>query len=176
MLFRSGRDVAIVWTRDATPEWRKLAWYFPQDYLYVLEERGDPTVESTKARLWRGPAIQSQFTGVAPVRIPLEAGTRIIWVLAGGKEAELAQAVPLKHLKSIFYTDLPESGESLHWGSFEFVAAPRAARAGEAHAVATGDELLADGGLLHEGAARGVHRDDHVAGVVAAADDPAAGR
>ena len=50
----------------------------------MLEERGDPTVESTKARLWRGPAIQNQFTGVAPVRIPLGAGTRIIWVLAGG--------------------------------------------------------------------------------------------
>ncbi|MSO21223.1 MAG: hypothetical protein EXQ56_12360 [Acidobacteria bacterium] len=117
-----GRPLLIVWTRDATPAWRKVAYYYPQDRVMVLEERGDPTAITTKARLWEGSNIVRQYTGGETVRIPLPRGTRIVWLVAGGNEAKLVQTVPVRKSKSIYYTDLPETPQSLRWGSFEFVA------------------------------------------------------
>ncbi len=116
-----GRQLLIVWTRDATPEWRKVAYYYPHDRVMVLEERGDPTAMITKARLWQGPNILQEYAGGDPVRIPVPRGTRIIWLVAGGNEAELVRSVPVKKSKSVYYTDLPEAPQRIRWGSFEFV-------------------------------------------------------
>ena len=115
------RPVVFIWTRDASPSWRKVCYYFPSDKVYVLEEAKDPAVADTRARLWRRNRRLVRYSGSTPVRLPIPQGARLIWILAGGTEKELGQVVPLQHAPPVFYTDLPENFGPFRWRSFEFV-------------------------------------------------------
>ena len=118
------RELLVVWSRDGAPEWRKIAFYQPDLKVVVLEESGDPAVLSTRAMLWMGKNIQRQIRGEPPLRIDVPPGSRLVWLLAGGREKELAQVAPIRKATNVYYTDVPERGTSFQWGPFEFVAPP----------------------------------------------------
>lgn len=117
----TNRPVLFIATSDGTPSWRKITYYLPTDRVYVLEEAGDPGVATTRARLWRRNRRLVRYSGSPPIRVPIPQGVRLIWILAGGVERELAQVVPLQHAPPVFYTDLPENFGPFRWRSFEFV-------------------------------------------------------
>ena len=118
---RTDRPVVLVWTRDAEPVWRKVCFYFPQEKVYVLEESGDPAVLASQARLWVSNKILASDSGPAPISIGLPKRARLIWLISGGVEQELAHVVTLKKSRVHFYTDLPPEAVPFRWGSFEFV-------------------------------------------------------
>ena len=118
------REMVVVWTRDGAPEWRKLAFYQPDLKIVVLEENGDPSISTTRARLWMGRDIKRQMLGSDPIRIDVPARGRLVWLLAGGRERELGQVTPIRKATNVFYTDIPSTGSAFKWGSFEFVAPP----------------------------------------------------
>jgi hypothetical protein len=118
------REMVVIWSRDGAPEWRKIAFYYPDLKVVVLEETGDPAASRTRALLWKGKDMQKQLLGDAPIRIDVPAGGRVVWVLAGGRERELSQVAPIRKGINVFYTDVPASGTAFQWGSFEFVAPP----------------------------------------------------
>jgi len=115
------QPVLLIWSRDGEPVWRKLAYYFPTDRLYVLDEAGDPGVPSSQARLWSGNNILRTFSGVAPVPLPVPRGSRLVWFVGGGSIRDLAEKVPLQRSPVLLYSDLPADSPSFRWGSFEFV-------------------------------------------------------
>jgi hypothetical protein len=122
MRARSRREMVVVWSRDAMPAWRKVTYYQPRMKVLVLEEQGDPAALETRARLWVGAEIRRQYPGPAPIRIDLPAGARIVWLLAGGRENELARVTTIRKAVNVFYTDVPAQGTSFQWGAFQFVA------------------------------------------------------
>jgi hypothetical protein len=133
------REMVVVWTRDGAPEWRKLAFYEPDLKIVVLEENGDPSALTTRARVWMGRDIKKQMQGANPIRIDVPARGRLVWLLAGGRERELAQVTPIRKATNVFYTDMPSTGSAFQWGSFQFVAPPAEA-SGNAAPVASQNE------------------------------------
>ena len=121
---RSGApgSLVLIWSRDGEPAWRKLAYYFPSDQLYVLDEAGDPGVPSSQARLWSGNSILRTFSGDAPIRLPVPGGSRLVWFVAGGQLEPLAQTVRARKRSALAYSDLPPDAPAFRWGSFEFAA------------------------------------------------------
>ena len=115
------RPLLIIWSRDAAPVWRKISYYFPSEKVLALDERGDPGVTTTLARLWSGKRVLAAYSGDPPIRIPVPRGARIIWLLAGGVQDELGQVVTLRKSPVQFYTDLEPDAPSFRFGSFEFV-------------------------------------------------------
>jgi hypothetical protein len=113
--------VVAVWSRDAVPAWRKVAYYFPDLPVYTLEEAGDPAVVHNLVRVWRGSSVAAAYSQGSPVKVPLPNGARIIWLLSGSAETRLKRAVPLKDAAPLYYTDLPPEAHAFQWGSFSFV-------------------------------------------------------
>jgi hypothetical protein len=111
----------FIWSRDGEPVWRKLAFYFPAEKIYVLDEAGDPGVPYSQARLWTGNKILARYSGDAPIQLPVPKGGRLVWFMGGGKFQELAPIIPLHKMVPFAYTDLPADAPTFRWGSFEFV-------------------------------------------------------
>lgn len=115
------QPVTVLWGRDGEPVWRKICFYFPAAKVYALDERGDPGVPDSMARLWSGNAVLAIHRGAPPLRLPIPQGGRLIWVIAPASVGRLSQAVSLKRAPPLYYTDLPPDMGSFRWGSFEFV-------------------------------------------------------
>jgi hypothetical protein len=120
---RSGAagPLVFVWSRDGEPAWRKLAYYFPTDKLYVLDEADDPGRPNSQARLWSGNSILRTFSGEVPIRLPVPKGSRVVWFVAGGELQPLAQAMRARKVSALAYADVARDVPAFRWGSFEFV-------------------------------------------------------
>lgn len=107
---RPGQTV-VVWNRGFS-EWRKVAYYFPEVPVYVLQPDG-------VVRVWRGPRDDTQFQRGETVRIP--AASRVIWMVNARlpEFAELNQQFPVNPPRLLYYSDLSETG-SAHIGPFQF--------------------------------------------------------
>jgi dolichyl-phosphate-mannose-protein mannosyltransferase len=117
----------MVWARDGEPSWRWLAYYFPTDPVYVLDEAGDPSAPVSQARVWKRNVPVARYNGAAPIELPVPKGSRLVWFVGGGSVAELRQTIPV-HVETssqtnitYVYSDLPPDQASFRWGSFEFV-------------------------------------------------------
>jgi len=115
------RPVLVLWARDGEPVWRKICYYLPSQRVYVLEEKGDPTVSASQARLFEANQVLEQHTGTPPFRLPVPKGARLIWVIGANLVSPLNQVIPLQSSSNLYYTDLPPDAPSFRWGSFEFV-------------------------------------------------------
>ena len=113
--------VTFIWSRDGEPVWRKLAYYFPDAKIFVLDESGDPAVPSSQAGLWTGNRLLARYAGEGPIQLPVPRGGRLIWFTGGGRFEELSRIVPLHKMLPLAYTDLPPDASSFRWGSFEFI-------------------------------------------------------
>lgn len=110
--------VIFIWARDGEPSWRKLGYYFPKQKIYVLEESGDPSVPNTSASLWLSKRVTAQFTGAAPITLPIPREARLVWFTGGNQRAELSKLLPVTGPKSFFYNDLPADARPIRWGQF----------------------------------------------------------
>lgn len=115
------RPVLMLWARDGTPSWRKICYYHPAERVYVLDEKGDPGVPASQARLWSGSRAILRYTGPAPFQLPIPKGGRLIWVVGPQTAASLQRVLPLQSFSNLYYTDLPPDASSIRWGSFELV-------------------------------------------------------
>jgi hypothetical protein len=113
--------VIAVWSRDAVPAWRKVAYYFPDLLVYTLEEAGDPASPQSLVRVWRGSSVTATYSQGTPIEVPVPSGARIIWLLSGSAGGRLRQAVTLKEAGPVYYTDLSSEAEAFSWLSFAFV-------------------------------------------------------
>ena len=116
----TGKPVVVLWARDGEPVWRKICYYLPSEKVYVLEERGDPGVLDSEARIRSGNRTLAVYQGTAPVQVPIPKGGRLIWVVGGNTALSLQQVIPLQRSSNVYYTDLPADGARFRWGSFEF--------------------------------------------------------
>lgn len=114
-------ETVLIWGRDGEPVWRKLAYYFPSQKVYVLDEAGDPGVLATQARIMLGKQTLARYQGAAPLRLPVPRAGRLVWFVGGGQVPELAKLVPLKATWGLAYSDLSPDSGSLSWGPFELV-------------------------------------------------------
>jgi hypothetical protein len=115
------RPVLLIWARDGEPVWRKVNFYIPSAKLYVLDEKGDPGVPTSMARVWSGNRVVATYTGTSPIRISVPKGSRLIWLIGAASVPALARTVPLQQAAPLQYTDLPPNASAFRWGSFEFV-------------------------------------------------------
>jgi hypothetical protein len=116
---RPGRTV-VIWEHGLTA-WRKIAYYAPDLPVAVLERKkiraGSPAVVTR----WKGSQVQGRTQGMAPLRIDVPAGARVVWVLnpatefcrAAGRSFALAPAGP------VWYTDLPQESGLRVVGDYE---------------------------------------------------------
>ncbi|MBI4443435.1 MAG: glycosyltransferase family 39 protein [Acidobacteria bacterium] len=115
------RPILLLWARDGEPVWRRIAFYFPSERIYVLEQSGDPAVLTTSAQLWTGSQKLSQFGGDPPIPVPVPSEARLVWVVGSALVESLQQAVPLQAAPPLYYTDLSAQLLPFRWRSFEFV-------------------------------------------------------
>lgn len=115
------RPFVVIWSRDGEPVWRKVCYYYPSVRVYVLDEKGDPGVPDSRARLWTGEKRLARYSGELPIRVPLPKGARLVWLAGGGHVEALTRAVPLRKNRVLYYADLPPETTRFRWGSFEFV-------------------------------------------------------
>ncbi|OFV97047.1 MAG: hypothetical protein A3H28_11120 [Acidobacteria bacterium RIFCSPLOWO2_02_FULL_61_28] len=115
------RPVLVLWARDGTPVWRKIAYYHPAQRIYVLDEKGDPGISDPQAWLWSANRVLARQTGTPPFRVPVPKGGRLIWVMGANTAASLQQVLPLQSFSNLYYVDLPPDAASIRWGSFELV-------------------------------------------------------
>ena len=117
----SDRPFVVIWSRDGEPVWRKVCFYYPSEKVYVLDEKGDPGVAVSLARVLTDMTIRSRYSGDPPIRVPLPKGARLVWLVGGGRVEALTRIVPLRKTRVLYYTDLSPETTSFRWGSFEFV-------------------------------------------------------
>ena len=110
----------VMWSREAEPVWRKVAYYFPDLPVYSLEEAGDLAVPVTRATLWKGRREMASFGQGAQTPVPIPANARLIWLLPGGAGTRLRKAVTLSPAPPVYYTDLNPSTSRFNWRSFRF--------------------------------------------------------
>ena len=115
------KPVRLVWTRDGAPVWRIVCFYFPSEKVYALDEKGDPGVLVSMARLWAGNRAITTYSGDPPFRLPLPKGARLIWLISPDSVDSLARIVPLQKAPPLYYTDLAPDAPEFRIGSFEFV-------------------------------------------------------
>ena len=113
--------VTFIWSRDGEPVWRKLAYYFPDAKIFVLDESGDPAVPNSEAGLWTGNRLLARYSGEGPIQLPVPKGGRLIWFAGGGRFDELSRVIPLHKMIPFAYSDLSADAPNFRWGSFEFV-------------------------------------------------------
>ena len=117
----SDRPILVVWSRNAAPVWRQVAYYFPSTPIYVLEEAGDPAALTTRAQLWVDAKLVATYSGPGVIRVSVPKEARLIWLLAPGAGAHLRRAVELQSAPPLYYTDMPANTSGFQWRSFEFV-------------------------------------------------------
>jgi hypothetical protein len=119
---RSGTDrpLLLIWAGDAIPVWRKLCYYFPSVSVYELIEDSARQQSGIGARLWQGNETTAVFPARAPVRLPVPAGARLIWIIPTPTAAELNATIPLHAAGPVYYTDLPARSAAVRWRGFEF--------------------------------------------------------
>jgi hypothetical protein len=114
------RPVVLIWTKDTSPVWRKLCFYFPSTAIYELIEEDVPGSSRSSARLWRGNRMQTSYAGDPAVRLPVPKGARIIWVALPMTAADLGGMISLHAALPVYYSDLPADWPGVRWRSFEF--------------------------------------------------------
>ena len=109
---RPGQTV-VLWERGRTSS-RKAAYYFQSLPVVVLSPKTIRETGTLTARFMRGPRTERMVEGPAPLRVPLPAGTRLVWLVDPKTDffAELKQGFALREADPLYYNDLPpESGE-----------------------------------------------------------------
>ncbi len=109
---RPGRTV-VVWERGRTSS-RKAAYYFQNLPVVVLSPKTIRGTGLRVARYMKGPEVQKMLEGPPPLRVPLPAGARLLWLVDPKTDffAALREAFPLRQSDALYYNDLPaESGE-----------------------------------------------------------------
>ena len=115
------RPVLVLWTRNGQPVWRKVAFYFPAQKVYELDERGDPAVPASMGRVWSGNKVLAEYTGEPPFRVAIPKQARLIWLVGPNSAERLKKMLPVRNAPPLIYADLPADSPSFRWGSFEFV-------------------------------------------------------
>jgi len=109
---RPGQTV-VLWERGRTSS-RKAAYYFQSLPVVVLSPKTIRETETLAARFMRGPRTERMVEGPAPLRVPLPAGARLVWLVDPKTDffVELQQTFALREADPLYYNDLPaESGE-----------------------------------------------------------------
>jgi hypothetical protein len=66
--------------------WRKVAYYFPELPVLVLDRRQPAGPAEYVAAVWRGPKLEHRIQGPAPLELPVPAAKRIIWLVRPGAD------------------------------------------------------------------------------------------
>ena len=98
--------------------WRVARYYLSEQDIWVVAEQENPQ------RVWvaRRDQVSPPQTGF-PVKIPVSAPARILWLMdRGGRfHQALEKAVPLHSGRKIFYTDILEDAGPIQVSNFQFV-------------------------------------------------------
>ncbi len=116
---RPGNSVVIF--EEGVTTWRKAAYYAPSLPVIVLENRslraGSPPVMS----VFQGARHEDYTEGRTPLRVPVPAGARIIWLLNPRTKfyADVSRSFPLTPAGPVYFTDLPGESGSRVVGEYE---------------------------------------------------------
>ena len=115
---RPGNTV-IVFAQGITT-WRKAAYYAPNVPVIVLAHRGIRSSPPSVA-VWKGNREEAFTHGPAPLRVPLPAGSRIVWLLNPRTEfyTLVQQAFAPAPADPVCVTDLPRESGSRVVGEYE---------------------------------------------------------
>jgi hypothetical protein len=107
---RPGRTV-VLWMGGPS-NWRKIGYYLPGLPVVVLDSQASGAPLARIATTWRGSRVAGQQQGPAPLRVPMPAGARLIWLIApkSAFAASLRRTFPGTEEGPVYYHDLPESG------------------------------------------------------------------
>lgn len=89
----SATPAYVLWDRSEL-SWRKLAFYLPRTPVIVLDRASLASDAPPVATLWRGPRTEWRTQTEAPLRIPVQAGSRVIWARRDGVTVENLPANP----------------------------------------------------------------------------------
>lgn len=112
-------QTVIVWERGLTA-WRKVAYYAPSAKIFVLEHKeirgGAPVIAE-----WRGSKLVGRQQGVAPMRLTLPAGARVIWLLNPRTEFHdrVKENFALTAAGPVYSSELPAEPGSRNLGEYE---------------------------------------------------------
>ena len=115
------RPVLVLWTRNGQPVWRKVSFYIPEQKVYELDEKGDPAVPASMARVWSGNKVLAEYSGEPPFRVAIPKQARLIWLVGPNSAERLKKMLPMRNAPPLSYVDLPADAPSFRWGSFQFV-------------------------------------------------------
>jgi hypothetical protein len=115
---RPGNTVVVFGQGMTT--WRKAAYYAPAVPVIVLEHKTIRTSPPSVA-IWKGNRQESFSHGAAPLRVPVPAGTRIVWLLNPSTEfyALVQEAFAPSAAEPVYFTDLPQQSGSRVVGEYE---------------------------------------------------------
>jgi len=115
---RPGHAV-VLWARGLT-SWRKVAYYLPELPVVVLDRPAPGAAPSLIATTWHGSRQAGRQRGPAPLRIPIPAGVRLIWLIEPNSafSAAVRRTFPGSEAGPVYYHDLPESGGAQQVGDF----------------------------------------------------------
>jgi hypothetical protein len=111
----------VLWERGMT-EPRKLAYYARVPVIALeatIPGRPNPPLYGK----WEGPRLLKQASAEAPLRVPLQPGTRMLWMVKPGTPlaADLPRVFPGRQDGDVFIADLPNEPGERRLGDFVFV-------------------------------------------------------
>lgn len=89
---RAGRTY-VLWDH-AELSWRKLAFYFSDTPVIVLDRASLAPEAPPAVTCWRGPRAEWRAVGDTPLRIPVQPGSRLVWARPDSITAETLPAEP----------------------------------------------------------------------------------
>ena len=112
-------NAIVIWERGLTA-WRKAAYYAPDAQIAVLEHKKIRSSAPVIA-IWKGARLERRLEGGAPLRLPLPAGARVVWLLNAGTDFfRLAQqSFALTAAGPVWFTDLPREPGTRQLGEYE---------------------------------------------------------
>jgi len=113
-------NTVVLWERGRTSA-RKTGYYFQNLPLVVLSPRKIAGDSTPVARFMRGPRVERLLEGGPPLRVPLPAGARLIWMVEPKSDffRDLRQSFPLTDA-DLYYNDLPAGGGEQRVGDYLF--------------------------------------------------------
>jgi len=115
-------NVVLIW-EGAQESWRKAAYYFPHLQVIAFAPKTLHNGSALVATKFVGPRPAELIEGASPLRIPLPAGARVLWMIdsRGPALSRLQRRFPLRRAGPVFYHDLPEEDGEADLGAYVLV-------------------------------------------------------
>ena len=109
----------VVWEGAAT-SWRKVAYYFPDLAVIVLEPASTSGSPAPTVQVFRGSRLEWGARAPAPLPVSLPPGSRVVWMLGPHSALlpALSRTVPLARMGTPYYCDLPVERGEVEAGGF----------------------------------------------------------